>query len=68
MSGDVKKGYVDTRINEKHCLERLPGGLLQITSDSKWLPGGVLFMKTGEEYTLDIPGMGKITVFKKTWR
>jgi len=61
MSGDVKKGYVDTRINEKHCLERLPGGLLQITSDSQWLPGGVLLMKTGEEYTLDIPGMGKIT-------
>jgi len=61
MTGEVKKAYVDTRINEKHCIERLPGGLLQIKSDSQWLKDGVLVIKTGEEYTMDIPGMGKIT-------
>ena len=62
MTGGVKKAYVDTRINEKHCMERLPGGLLQIKSDSQWLKDGVLVVKTGEEYTIDVPGMGKITV------
>ena len=62
MTGEVKKAYVDTRINEKHCIERLPGGLLQIKSDSQWLKDGVLVIKTGEEYTMDVPGMGKVTV------
>ena len=68
MTGEVKKAYVDTRINEKHCIERLPGGLLQIKSDSQWLKDGVLVIKTGEEYTMDIPGMGKITVSYMTTR
>jgi len=61
MVGDVKKGYIETRTTEKYSLERLPGGLVEIKSDSPWLPGGVMVIKPGEEYTVEIPGMGKAT-------
>ena len=49
-------------MNETFTVERLVGGALKVTSDSAWLPGGVMVIKGGEQYTLEIPGLGVTTV------
>jgi len=61
MSGAVLEGYLEQHLKETFCCERLPGGAIQIKSASPWLPSGVMVVKSGEEFTLDIPGMGKST-------
>ena len=38
------------------------GGAMKITSDSAWLPGGVMVIRSGEQYSLEIPGLGVTTV------
>ena len=43
-------------------MERLVGGAMKITSDSAWLPGGVMVVRSGEQYSLEIPGLGVTTV------
>ena len=49
-------------MNETFTVERLVGGALKIMSDSAWLPGGVMVVKSGEQYTLDMPGLGATQV------
>ena len=62
MSGEVKKQYLDGVLNEKFDVERLSNGCFKIKTDSPWIPGGVMVMKSGESITVDIPGMGKTEV------
>ena len=50
------------QMNETFTVERLVGGALKVTSDSAWLPGGVMVIKSGEQYSLEIPGLGVTTV------
>ena len=50
------------QMNETFTVERLVGGTLKVTSDSAWLPGGVMVVRSGEQYTLEIPGLGVTTV------
>ena len=50
------------QMNETFTVERLVGGALKVTSDSAWLPGGVMVVRSGEHYTLEIPGLGVTTV------
>ena len=50
------------QMNETFTVERLVGGALKVTSDSGWLPGGVMVVRSGEQYTLEIPGLGVTTV------
>ena len=50
------------QMNETFTVERLVGGALKVTSDSAWLPGGVMVVRSGEQYTLEIPGLGVTTV------
>merc|ERR1711878_55682 len=38
---------------------RLVNGCFKIKTDSPWIPGGVMVMKSGESICVDIPGMGK---------
>jgi len=59
MTGDIKKQYLDGVLNEKFDVERLSNGCFKIKTDSPWIPGGVMVMKSGESITVDIPGMGK---------
>jgi len=59
MSGEVKKQYLDGVLNEKFDVERLSNGCFKIKTDSPWIPGGVMVMKSGESITVDIPEMGK---------
>ena len=49
-------------MNEIFTVERLVGGAMKITSDSAWLPGGVMVVRSGEQYSLEIPGLGVTTV------
>merc|ERR1711936_872655 len=35
------------------------GADFKIKTDSPWIPGGVMVMKSGESITVDVPGMGK---------
>jgi len=59
MTGDVKKQYLDGALKETFDVERLSNGCFKIKTDSPWIPGGVMVMKSGESITVDIPGMGK---------
>merc|ERR1711874_435051 len=59
MTGDVKKQYLDGALKETFDVERLSNGRFKIRTDSPWIPGGVMVMKSGESITVDIPGMGK---------
>lgn len=49
-------------MNETFTVERLVGGAMKITSDSAWLPEGVMVIRPGEQYSLEIPGLGVTTV------
>lgn len=49
-------------MNETFTVERLVGGAMKITSDSAWLPGGVMVVRSGEQFTLEMPGLGVTTV------
>ena len=49
-------------MNETFTVERLVGGAIKVTSDSAWMPGGVMVVRSGEQFTLEIPGMGVTTV------
>lgn len=59
MTGDVKQQYLDGALKETFDVERLSNGCFKIKTDSPWIPGGVMVMKSGESITVDIPGMGK---------
>jgi len=59
MTGDIKKQYLDGALKETFDVERLTNGCFKIKTDSPWIPGGVMVMKSGESITVDIPGMGK---------
>ena len=50
------------QMRETFTIERLVGGAMKITSDSPWLPGGVMVIKSGESYNLEIPGLGMTSV------
>lgn len=50
------------QMNETFTVERLVGGALKVTSDSAWLPGGVMVVRSGEQFTLEMPGLGVTTV------
>lgn len=52
-------------MNETFTVERLVGGAMKITSDSAWLPGGVMVVRSGEQFTLEMPGLGVTTVSVK---
>ena len=52
-------------MNEIFTVERLVGGAMRITSDSAWLPGGVMVVRSGEQYSLEIPGLGVTTVSRQ---
>ena len=62
MTGAALQGYVDTRIGEMFTMERLQGGALKFTTNSSFFPGGEFIMKSGEQFSVDLPGMGKMTV------
>ena len=62
MTGDMKKQYLDGALKETFDVERLSNGCFKIKTDSPWIPGGVMVMKSGESITVDIPGMGKTEV------
>jgi len=59
MTGEVKQQYLDGALKETFDVERLSNGCFKIKTDSPWIPGGVMVMKSGESITVDIPGMGK---------
>merc|ERR1712217_866754 len=58
MTGAMKEQYLEGQMRETFTIERLVGGAMKITSDSPWLPGGVMVIKSGESYNLEIPGLG----------
>ena len=58
----MKKQYLDGALKETFDVERLSNGCFKIKTDSPWIPGGVMVMKSGESITVDIPGMGKTEV------
>jgi len=59
MTGAVKQQYLDGVLKETFDVERLSNGAFKIKTDSPWIPGGVMVMKSGESITVDVPGMGK---------
>merc|ERR1711978_288475 len=54
-----KQQYLDGVLKETFDVERLSNGAFKIKTDSPWIPGGVMVMKSGESITVDVPGMGK---------
>jgi len=61
MTGAMKEQYIQNAMNETFTVERLVGGAMKITSDSAWLPGGVMVVRSGEQFTLEMPGLGVTT-------
>jgi len=61
MTGAMKEQYIQNQMNETFTVERLVGGAMKVTSDSAWLPGGVMVVRSGEQFTLEIPGLGVTT-------
>jgi len=61
LTGAALQGYVDTRIGEMFTMERLVGGALKFNTNSTFFPAGDFIMKSGEQYSIDLPGMGKMT-------
>jgi len=59
MTGDLKKQYLDGALKETFDVERLVNGCFKIKTDSPFVPGGVMVMKSGESICVDLPGMGK---------
>ena len=62
MTGDLKKQYLDGALKETFDVERLVNGCFKIKTDSPFVPGGVMVMKSGESICVDLPGMGKTEV------
>ena len=63
MTEEQKAKHVSA-ILQPQTVSRLPNGVVQIKSDSPYIPGGVLNVKSGEPWSYDLPGAGTVEVSK----
>ena len=64
LTPDLVETYLESQLQETFSMERLVGGALEVRStNAAWMPAsGLLVLKPGEEFSLDIPGYGKSKV------
>ena len=64
LAPDMVEGYVESQLKETFSMERLVGGALEVRStNAAWMPAsGLLVLKPGEEFNIDVPGYGKSKV------
>ena len=64
LTPDMVEAYLESQLQETFSMERLVGGALEVRStNAAWMPAsGVMVLKPGEEFSLDIPGYGKSKV------
>ena len=64
LTPDLVEAYLESQLQETFSMERLVGGALEVRStNAAWMPAsGLLVLKPGEEFSLDIPGYGKSKV------
>ena len=62
MAGAIREQWLDGVLKDWFKLERQLNGLVQMNTSSKLFGDQPLIYKSGEEWSVDIPGFGKMTV------
>ena len=64
LTPDMVEDYLESQLKETFSMERLVGGALEVRStNAAWMPAsGLLVLKPGEEFNIDVPGYGKSKV------
>ena len=61
MTEEQKAKHVSA-ILQPQAVSRQPNGVVQIKSNSPYIPGGVLNVKSGEPWSYELPGAGTVEV------
>jgi len=61
MTGAVRDQWMEGHMKDWFKLERLQGGLVRMNTSSKIFGETPMIYKSGEEWSIDVPGFGKMT-------